>query len=659
MSTQITVWHKEDEVPVTRTVGEEHCAGSIYLWNIEWLVETLQGMPFDLLDVWEVREARWRMVTFREGQVDVGGPPRVFLIRPLGVRRCKNFGVHLVDLYKSLTVGFGDTTATTEYLHISGQDRERIRVVFWYSEQARGTAFEIKMPSSRSICLAKFADDCELNNAVDSRAVRAWRTHFDDVGAVNLWDSSACEWGFVNAASYLPLSENGRTLLVKKLEVGLTQGLGEELAAIEDNTSPNVLSNCERRSEPADALPNPDARLARMPEPSESSVALAPRPSEEVASLPDAIPSVLADDAHPSATTTCTNDPIDFGEIYRGLDSSLHRSMVAVSEGDEEGKFGSTTAAASDDLDASELPALNAVTREAESVAGTYTSPELGEQRLQEKTPCAPLGDADNVNSLDTVGELVDDAEQSEDIAARSEEEAGELRSVREINLPGPSAVTGDGEASKSDETNRNAKNVDHDAMTPKRAREEDESDGVPSLRDDKRPRTQGPTDIENSVPTGASEEGEPGATHDLDLVSEALVVHHDVVVADDTQAGPPEPGEADVVVDGVGANMEADDGPIVGQGEESISEMDYDSDDATAVAEEEYGEQAANVANRAARRAAARAARYAAREAAAASLRVFLVRTQSREYYDLTMGDTASDPIEVPASDPIDAPSP
>lgn len=84
------------------------------------------------------------------------------------------------------------------------------------------------------IALAGLTDTYDY---MDRDAVAAWKHHFEDVGAVNVWDYNNTEWGTGHAQWYIAMPKGTATLLVKSLDVHLTIGLGEELSAVEDGVA--------------------------------------------------------------------------------------------------------------------------------------------------------------------------------------------------------------------------------------------------------------------------------------------------------------------------------------------------------------------------------------------------------------------------------------
>ncbi len=115
-----------DDVDVTLEVN---------LWSLNWLVATLRGLPFDLIDIWALADGRWRMVRFSEAEVELQGANDVVLVRPLGVQRCPGFGRELSNLYSILQLSPSPTASWTNDLQMRAgpSDTVTARIVFWHS----------------------------------------------------------------------------------------------------------------------------------------------------------------------------------------------------------------------------------------------------------------------------------------------------------------------------------------------------------------------------------------------------------------------------------------------------------------------------------------------------------------------------------------------
>ncbi|KAI0351073.1 hypothetical protein OH77DRAFT_1524436 [Trametes cingulata] len=219
MLVRLNWWTKSGELPTSTMVQKDERTHTVRFAEAVSLVGAAANGLDAEVEVWTLAIAGWRILPLRTAEVCLANGEEVVLVRLLGVEQCSNFGVELEMLYQCLHLPAPLNLPEVD-LRLPAAQGPFARVVVWQLESIGPIAFLVPLNAKRLLRLNRFPE------------IRQHATD-DDFSRAHVWSFATTTWTPKKIDDDIELPANLDTLLVKKLDVYATIGLGKTIETVE------------------------------------------------------------------------------------------------------------------------------------------------------------------------------------------------------------------------------------------------------------------------------------------------------------------------------------------------------------------------------------------------------------------------------------------
>ncbi|KAI0356809.1 hypothetical protein OH77DRAFT_1436008 [Trametes cingulata] len=217
---RFVLWTQDGVKPRAKMIAVPD-ASYTRLNDIRWLNELSTGTDSQSraenagvdMHLWDLTRGQW---SAEADGVAQGISRPIVLLRLNGVTKCVDFGMELELLYQCVSF---DITPRQDVQLSAWDGLLTTRIVWWPVDGIAPVV--IRVPRGDSVVLA------------DVRAIAAGMVTDVQSGVVDVWDLPGGEWSMKSIFRELARGGNA-SILVKRIDVGITPGLGQELARLEE-----------------------------------------------------------------------------------------------------------------------------------------------------------------------------------------------------------------------------------------------------------------------------------------------------------------------------------------------------------------------------------------------------------------------------------------
>ncbi|KAI0349252.1 hypothetical protein OH77DRAFT_1594341 [Trametes cingulata] len=227
MLARLNWWPKSGELPTSTMVHKDVGKQTVRLAEVLSLVaDAVDGLDTDV-EVWRMEIAGWRILPLKTGELCLGKGEEVVLVRLLGVEHCSNFSVELEMLYQCMHLP-GPLNIPEVDLRLPAVHGPFARVLLWQLDGVGPIAFLLPLKQTRLLRFDRFPEI---------------RQHVTDVDftMAHVWSFASTSWTLRKLEDDIELPANSNTLLVKKIDVYTTIGLGKEIAMVERDLAARMI----------------------------------------------------------------------------------------------------------------------------------------------------------------------------------------------------------------------------------------------------------------------------------------------------------------------------------------------------------------------------------------------------------------------------------
>ncbi|KAI1790812.1 hypothetical protein LXA43DRAFT_973370 [Ganoderma leucocontextum] len=259
MTVTLVLW-AQNKVPAVEECVDLHGSdATIPLADVKLFANAADTTTF--VSVFDLESGGWNKLSVKEDRLVIPDGISTILMRSPGVLSCPEFGEEIENIYRHLSFpSYEPQTPPSELTTaVHKQYLVEKRVVLWRNDRSPPVVFYVCMTRT-----------FEINWSQETTLT----AHLDGAFAFEMWELDIVRWSVMSVTETVRLPQDQRSLLLRRVGVKYTVGLGREIVALdaqverfrEQAEEPLLLRLLAKRTKPRNQVPNgDDASQAHAP----------------------------------------------------------------------------------------------------------------------------------------------------------------------------------------------------------------------------------------------------------------------------------------------------------------------------------------------------------------------------------------------------------